>query len=187
VRALPVESRRPVLLSDTVGFIQKLPPHLVAAFRATLEELEDASLLLHVTDASDSRNESQDAAVEALLETLNVAATPRLHLWNKIDLLDAPARERLPAAAEDVWVSARTGEGLEFLLRGIDQALTADPVIEADIQLSPGDGETLALLHRCGVVLSTQYEDDQVKVRVRLRKSLWERVKSTEEKIALDP
>ena len=186
VRALPVESRRPVLLSDTVGFIQKLPPHLVAAFRATLEELEDASLLLHVTDASDPRHEAQDAAVEALLETLNVAATPRLHLWNKIDLMGASGRKRLPATPEDVPVSARTGEGLELLLRRIDQALTADPVIEADIQLSPADGETLALLHRSGVVLSTHYEDDQIKVRARLRESLWERVKSTEEKMAPD-
>ena len=187
VRALPVQSRRPVLLSDTVGFIQKLPPHLVAAFRATLEELEDASLLLHVTDASDSRHESQDGAVEALLETLSVGGTPRLHLWNKIDLVDAASRKRLPATPQDVWVSARTGEGLDVLLGRIDQALTQDPVLEADIELSPADGESLALLHRSGIVLSTQYEDDRVRVRARLRESLWERLKNTEEKTALDP
>jgi GTP-binding protein HflX len=183
VRALPLESRRPVLLSDTVGFIQKLPPHLVAAFRATLEELEDASLLLHVTDASDSRHESQDGAVEALLETLSVGATPRLHLWNKIDLVDATRRNRLPAAPQDVWVSARTGEGLDVLRRRIDQALTEDPVIEADFELSPADGESLALLHRSGVVLSTQYQDHRVRVRARLRESLWERLKSTEKMV----
>ena len=183
VRALPLESRRPVLLSDTVGFIQKLPPHLVAAFRATLEELEDASLLLHVTDASDSRHASQDGAVEALLETLSVGATPRLHLWNKIDLVDATRRNRLPAAPQDVWVSARTGEGLDVLRRRIDQALTEDPVIEADFELSPADGESLALLHRSGVVLSTQYQDHRVRVRARLRESLWERLKSTEKMV----
>jgi GTP-binding protein HflX len=187
VRALPVQSRRPLLLSDTVGFIQKLPPHLVAAFRATLEELEDASLLLHVTDASDSRNASQDCAVEALLETLSVGATPRLHLWNKIDLVDTTSRKRLPVGPQDVWVSARTGEGLDVLLRRIDQSLAEDPVIEADVELSPADGESLALLHRSGVVLSTQYEDDRVRVRARLRESLWQRLKNAEEKMVRDP
>ena len=187
VRALPVQSRRPVLLSDTVGFIQKLPPHLVAAFRATLEELEDASLLLHITDASDSRHESQDGAVEALLETLNVGATPRLHLWNKIDLVDTTSRKRLPAGPQDVWISARSGEGLDVLLRRIDQSLAEDPVIEADVEFSPADGESLALLHRSGVVLSTQYEDDRVRVRARLRESLWQRLKNAEEKTVRDP
>jgi GTP-binding protein HflX len=183
VRALPVQSRRGVLLSDTVGFIQKLPPHLVAAFRATLEELEDASLLLHVTDASDSRHVSQDGAVEALLETLSVGNTPRLHVWNKIDLVDETHRKRLPAGAQHVWVSARTGEGLDVLLRQIDQSLTEDPVVEADFELSPADGESLALLHRSGVVLSTQYEEDRVRVRARVRESLWERLKAREEKM----
>jgi len=187
VRALTLQSRRLVLLSDTVGFIQKLPPHLVAAFRATLEELEDASLLLHVTDASDSRHESQDSAVESLLATLSVGATPRLHLWNKIDLVDATGRNRLPAGPQDVWVSASTGEGLDVLRQRIDQSLTEDPVIEAEFDLSPADGESLALLHRSGVVLSTQYEDERVKVRARLRESLWERLKSREEKVVPGP
>jgi len=187
VRALPLESRRPVLLSDTVGFIQKLPPHLVAAFRATLEELEDASLLLHVTDASDSRHECRDCAVEVLLETLRVGTTPRLHLWNKIDLVDATGRNRLPAGPQDVWISASTGEGLDVLRRRIDQALTEDPVVEADLELSPADGESLALLHRSGVVLSTQYEDHRVRVRARVRESLWKRLLSTQEKAVLNP
>jgi GTP-binding protein HflX len=124
--------------------------------------------------------------VEALLETLSVGATPRLHLWNKIDLLDTTSRKRLPAGPQDVWVSARTGEGLDVLLRRIDQSLAEDPVIEADVELSPADGESLALLHRCGVVLSTQYEDDRIRVRARLRESLWQRLKNTEENMALD-
>jgi GTP-binding protein HflX len=168
-----------------VGFIQKLPPHLIAAFRATLEELQDASLLLHVTDASDPRRESQDGAVESLLETLSVGATPRLHLWNKIDLVDAAARKRLAEGPREVWVSARTGEGLDVLLRRIDQSLTEDPMVEADFELSPADGETLALLHRSGVVLSTQYEDDRVRVRARVRESLRERLKAPDEKSVL--
>jgi GTP-binding protein HflX len=184
VRALPLESRRPVLISDTVGFIQKLPPHLVAAFRATLEELEDASLLLHVTDASDLRNESQDSAVEGLLETLSVGTTPRLHVWNKIDLVDAIGRNRLPSGPHDVGVSASSGEGLDTLRQRIDEALTADPVIEAELDLSPADGESLALLHRSGVVLSTLYEAERVRVRARLRASLWQRLKRREEGVA---
>jgi len=182
VRALPVPSRRPVLLSDTVGFIQKLPPHLVAAFRATLEELEDASLLLHVSDASDARHESQDSAVEGLLETLKVASTPRLHVWNKLDLVDPSGRKRLPAGPRDVPVSARTGEGLEFLLARIDDSLAEDPLIEAEVELSPADGESLALLHRSGVVLSTGYDEQRVTVRARVCKSVWDRLQRAGQK-----
>jgi GTP-binding protein HflX len=187
VRALPLESRRPALLSDTVGFIRKLPPHLVAAFRATLEELEDASLLLHVTDSSDPRHESQDGAVESLLQSLRVAATPRLHIWNKVDLVEVTGRNRIPLGPRDIRVSATTGEGLDILRQRIDQSLTEDPVIEADFELSPADGESLALLHRSGVVLSTQYEDDRVRVRVRLRESLRERLKTSKEEVIRDP
>ena len=123
VRALPLGSHRMALLSDTVGFIRKLPPHLVAAFRATLEELEDARLLLHVTDAADSERDAQDAAVEALLEDLGVAATPRLHVWNKVDLLAPGERRKLEAAERSVAVSAQTGEGLENLRQHIADAL----------------------------------------------------------------
>ena len=177
VRALPLESRRPVLLSDTVGFIRKLPPHLVAAFRATLEELADASLLLQVTDSSDARHESQDAAVEALLETLGVASTLRLHVWNKIDLLVPGERGRFENGPHDVHVSARTGEGLDNLLRRVDEVLATDPLIEDDFELSPADGERWALLHRSGTVLSTRIAADCIHVRARVRASLRDRLK----------
>jgi GTP-binding protein HflX len=177
VRALPLPSHRPALLSDTVGFIRKLPPHLVAAFRATLEELEDASLLLHVTDASDAQHDSQDAAVEVLLENLGVASTPRLHVWNKVDLLEPGERRKLAADAPSVSTSAQTGEGLEALRQRIDEALAADPVVEADFELSPSDGKHLALLHRTGTVVSTQYEAGRVLVRARVPESVRERLK----------
>jgi GTP-binding protein HflX len=186
VRALALESRRPVLLSDTVGFIRKLPPHLVAAFRATLEELQDASLLLHVTDASDPRHESQDAAVEGLLETLEIASTPRLHVWNKMDLLEGVDRRRLETGPRDVAVSARTREGLDTLRRRIDEVLEEDPLVEVDLELSPADGERLALLHRSATVLFTRFEDDHMRVRARLRESLWERLRSLHEKVLAD-
>ncbi len=123
VRALELPSRRQVLLSDTVGFIRRLPPHLVAAFRATLEELETADLLLHVTDASDPQREQQDMAVEAQLDSLGLSETPRLHVMNKVDLVPPEVRSRL--ARGGLVVSARTGEGLEVLRQRIDEALAA--------------------------------------------------------------
>lgn len=178
VRSLELASHRPVLLSDTVGFIRKLPPHLVAAFRATLEELQDASLLLHVTDASHPQRQQQDAAVEGLLETLGIAGTPRLHIWNKIDLLEAPEAKRLATGPREVAVSALTGEGLETLLRRLDQALGEDPVIDAHFEFSAADGERLAMLYRFGTVLSTQFEDNRVRVRARVTASLRERLQA---------
>jgi GTPase len=183
VRALPLESRQGVLLSDTVGFICKLPTHLVAAFRATLEELEEASLLLHVTDASDLRNGSQDAAVESMLETLGVASTPRLHVWNKVDLLDEVGRQRLVTGPCGVAVSAHTGEGLDVLRQRIDEMLVEDPMVEAEFEFSQGDGERLALLHRSGTVISTQYEEDRVRVRARVPASLREALDLSPEKV----
>jgi GTP-binding protein HflX len=176
VRALPLESKRPALLSDTVGFIRKLPPHLVAAFRATLEELQDAALLLNVTDASHPEHAEQDSAVEGLLDELGVAATPRLHVWNKVDLLDGAARKRLPESPGDVFVSALTGEGLDELRKRIDSILGDDPVVEAEFELLSTDGGRLAMLHRLASVLSTRFEDNRVRVRARLRASLQQRL-----------
>lgn len=190
VRALALPSRRPVLLSDTVGFIRKLPTHLVASFRATLEELEGASLLLHVTDASHPQHQQQDAAVETLLEELELASTPRLHVWNKIDLLDPrelATRSRVRSATDDtkslssirareVWVSAVNGEGFETLTSTIDEMLVDDPVVEAEFDFSASDSERLALLHSLGAVLSVVYRDDRVRVRARLATSVRERL-----------
>jgi GTP-binding protein HflX len=186
VRALSLDSHLQILLSDTVGFIRKLPAHLVAAFRATLEELVDACLLLQVTDASDPRWESQDAAVESLLETLGVATTPRLHVWNKVDLLDAMARRRLAAGPRDVAVSALTGEGLQLLRQRIDETVVGDPLVEAEFELSPTDGKRLAMLHRAGTVLSTHLEEDRLWVRARVRASLREQLKSSPENVLTD-
>jgi GTPase len=178
VRALELESRRPVLLSDTVGFIRKLPPHLVASFRATLEELEDASLLLHVSDASHPEREQQDAAVRSLLESLGLASTPRLHVWNKADLLEPAEARRLAAGASDVVVSALSGDGLALLRRRIDEGLPKDLTVEAELEFSSSDGEGLASLYRLGTVLSARFEDHRVVVRARLAASLHERFRA---------
>ena len=178
VRAIQLPSHRQVLLSDTVGFIRKLPPHVVAAFRATLEELEDASLLLQVMDSSHSQWRQHETTVERLLETLGLAATPRLLVWNKIDQLDEASRTRLPKGPLNAEVSALTGEGFETLQEAIDRALDEDPIVEGEFEFSAGDGERLALLHRAGNVLSTRYQDNRVTVRARVARSLRERLES---------
>jgi GTPase len=179
VRSLAVPSRRKALLSDTVGFIRQLPPHLIAAFRATLEELESAFLLLHVTDASHPAYAEHDRAVEALLGELGLAAKPRLHVWNKIDLVPPPATSRIPAGPGNVLVSACTGFGIQDLLCNIDQALETDPVVEASFEFSPGDAQGVAMLHRSATVLSTQVSDQRVIVRIRVPESLRVRLAST--------
>ncbi len=176
VRAMPLGAHRTALLSDTVGFIRKLPPHLVAAFRATLEELEDARLLLHVTDASDPNHAAQDAAVESMLDELGVASTPRLHVWNKVDRLAPADLRKLEAGKQSVAVSAQTSKGLDGLRQRIADLLTSDPLVEADFELSAEDGKRLALLHRAGTVVSTQYEDGKVLVRARVPQSVREKL-----------
>ncbi|MGH7866390.1 MAG: GTPase, partial [Candidatus Dormibacteraceae bacterium] len=171
VRAISLESRRAALLSDTVGFIRHLPPHLVTAFRATLEELQTADLLLHVIDASHPLREQQTAAVENQIETLGLAQAPRLRVWNKIDLAD-PVVVRSASQLWDVAVSAWTGEGMNSLLASIDQRLTAgDPMMESEFKLPLAGGEALAALHRLGTVLSTRFEEGKLVVHVRLRVS----------------
>ena len=178
VRAMALDGHRTALLSDTVGFIRKLPPHLVAAFRATLEELEDARLLLHVTDASDSQRDLQDAAVETLLEDLGIASTPRLHVWNKVDLLSEADRRKFEGSEERICVSARTGEGLEDLRKRIISNLSVNAVVEADFELSSADGKQLAMLHQTGPVVSTHYEAGRVFVRARVPESVVEMLKA---------
>lgn len=176
VRAMPLDAHRTALLSDTVGFIRKLPPHLVAAFRATLEELEEARLLMHVTDASDPYRVAQDAAVETMLDELGVASTPRLHVWNKVDLLSPEERRRIEAEGQCVLISAQTGEGLDALRKKIADLLAEDPVVEADFEFSAADGKRLAMLHRTGTVVSAQFEDGIVRVRARVPRSICEKL-----------
>ena len=111
------------MLSDTVGFIRALPPALIAAFRATLEEVQEAALLLHVTDAANPQHAEQDAEVEKVLADLGVEKTPRLRVYNKADLLPPEELAALKFAnASNTYVSAATGEGLEKLLVKIDAA-----------------------------------------------------------------
>src|ERR1051325_9010772 len=116
IRSVTLPSRRKVLLSDTVGFIRQLPHALVSAFRATLEEVQRASLVLHVSDVTSSTVREQDEQVEQVLHELDAHNAPRLHIMNKIDLLPETERVKLRNSPDAIYVSARTGEGLEALM-----------------------------------------------------------------------
>jgi GTP-binding protein HflX len=125
-RRLRFPREREVIITDTVGFIRDLPKDLVKAFRATLEELSDASLLLHVVDAADPDREEKTSAVDAILEQLDLAGKPRLMVWNKVDLLSAEELESLLRGSGGVGISASTGWGLTGLLDKADRTLFAE-------------------------------------------------------------
>ena len=151
LRQLTLPSRRRVLLADTVGFVRNLPHALITSFRATLEEVERAELLVHVRDAVSPTLDEQKGQVEAVLAELEVVETPTLQVLNKADLLPAGA----PTAPGELLVSARTGAGLEALLEAMDAALTADPLEESEFRIPQSEGRVLAALER-GATLSGQ-------------------------------
>ena len=157
--------RQPFILTDTVGFIRKLPHELVAAFRATLEELADAEVLLHVVDASHPALEDHVHAVETLLAELQVADTPTVLALNKTDRLDGPVAP-LVARRGGVAVSAVTGAGIEELLAAIDAALPAGSAVT--LRIPHADGPALALCYARGRVLARADEADAVRVDVAL-------------------
>ncbi|WP_348262755.1 GTPase HflX [Telmatobacter sp. DSM 110680] len=171
LRAIELPSKRRILLSDTVGFIRNLPHTLVTSFRATLEEVEQAEILLHVRDASSTYGEEQKAQVEKVLDELEALGKPRIEVLNKIDLLDADEREGLAAREQprdqrqvEVLVSAQTGEGMDALLAAIDRALFSDPVIETELRVPQSDGAALAAIESGMVIHSRAYEGNIVRL-----------------------
>jgi GTP-binding protein HflX len=169
LRAIELPSRRKVLLSDTVGFIRNLPHTLVTSFRATLEEVAQAEVLLHVRDAASTYGEEQKTQVERVLDELDCLPKPRVDVLNKIDLLGEHERagllERSKAGVE-VAVSARTGEGMEALLTAIDRALHSDPVIDATLSVPQQEGAALAAIEAGMVVHRREYEGNIVRLTV---------------------
>jgi GTP-binding protein HflX len=171
LRAIELPSRRKILLSDTVGFIRNLPHTLVTSFRATLEEVAQAEVLLHVRDVASSYTDDQKLQVEKVLAELEVMAKPRIEVLNKVDLLDDHQREGLlgrAAVASDaeVLVSAQTGEGTEALLLAIDAALRTDPIIDAELLVPQQEGGVLAAIEAGMVIRERNYEADQVRLAV---------------------
>ncbi len=171
MRGVTLPSGRKVILSDTVGFISDLPTQLVAAFRATLEEVLEADLILHVRDISHPETAEQAADVADILTSLGVGAgTPMFEVWNKLDLVESSARESLTVQAEareGVFpVSALTGEGVAGLLDAVSQVFDEEKT-ERLMAVPFSDGRRRAWLHAEGVVLEEQATDTGFAVKVR--------------------
>jgi GTPase len=172
VRAVRLPSNRRVLLSDTVGFIRDLPPGLIAAFRATLEEVQESALLLLVTDISNPHHTEQDAEVEKILKELGVADRPRLHVLNKIDRLTPEEAAAVNGNHNSSRVSALTGEGLEALLSRIDEAMPVDPLLHLHFTLPLSNGRAIALVHAMGRVLHSEVQDSTIAIEAEIPESV---------------
>jgi GTP-binding protein HflX len=149
------------LLTDTVGFVQRLPTTLVAAFRATLEEVVEADLLLHVVDASHPQVQRQVAAVEQILEEIGAGGLPVIVALNKVDLLPAgclPKLEGLSASLRTLPVSAAQGRGVDGLLQAISEAL-ASQFVALDVLIPYERGDLVALFHRFGIIEVEEYQE----------------------------
>ena len=166
LKVLQLPSRRKVLLSDTVGFIRNLPHTLVTSFRATLEEVERAELLLHVRDASSVMVEEQKAQVEGVLAELDVKDTPRIEVLNKIDLVGVDGHVPMGAPGS-VAVSGLKKIGLENLLAAIDSALVADPLVEMRFRIPQSEGAVLAALEAGAVLKEKRFEGNLAYVSAR--------------------
>jgi GTPase len=169
IRAVTLPSRRRVLLSDTVGFLRDLPPDLIAAFRATLEEVQEAALILQVTDISSPQHTEQDAEVVKILKELGADDRPRLRVLNKVDALSAEDLRTLKESngrnRDNIFTSGLTGEGVENLLARIDVALPVDKLVRLRLRLPLSDGRRFALVQSTGRVLNTKVSDGHYLLR----------------------
>lgn len=178
VRQVRLPSGRRVLLSDTVGFIRNLPTTLVDAFRATLEEVTAAALLLHVVDVTSSSAAEQTSHVMKVLGEIGAETTQQILVLNKADCLENSGRDEdaetllhrmlgetaRQSATEAVIVSAYTGEGCGLLLEKIDKKIELDPVSRQKFRLPLGDGRALHLLHERAGILSKKYSDEYCEI-----------------------
>ena len=174
MRQIKLPSGRQIILSDTVGFISDLPTELVAAFRATLEEVLEADLIVHVRDISHPDTEAQKQDVENVLKALGIAEQVDRGLFevlNKTDLLNGEERQALTQSstrqAKRFPVSALTGDGIDVLLKAIDEALAVDRT-EYVLRVPASDGAALAYLYRAGEVVSRSDNEQESVLRVRL-------------------
>ena len=167
-RHLQLPEKQEILLTDTVGFIQKLPHTLVKAFRATLEEVQEADLLLHVVDCSNENLEAQIEAVVAVLKELEADGKPVLYVFNKADQLANPhIREQLLHGRDGVFISAMTGENLDGLQRRIE-GFFQESQVRMTLLIPYDEGAAVTKLHKLNAVVETAYEETGTKVKVRL-------------------
>jgi GTP-binding protein HflX len=160
LRAIQLPSRRKILLSDTVGFIRNLPHTLVTSFRATLEEVQKAEVLVHVQDASSPMRDTQKTEVEKVLSELSVMEKTRLEVLNKMDLVSASERAIVELLPKTICISAKTGEGVDELLARIDDALTLDPMIEQRMIVPQSEGRVLAALGAGAIIQNKSFVEN---------------------------
>jgi GTP-binding protein HflX len=182
IRGAELPSKRKILFSDTVGFIRHLPHTLVSAFRATLEEVQRATLIIQVSDASSPVSAEQDAQVESVLKELEADKKPRLRVMNKIDLLLPKQRESLrdsDLADKDqtVHVSAAKGTGISTLLDRVDALLEEDRPRRVRLSVPQKEGKMLAQLQAGARIYSRQYQDGVVLLDAEAPASLLRRAR----------
>jgi GTPase len=177
LRSVTLPSKRKVLLSDTVGFIRNLPHALVSSFRATLEEVQRAALILQVSDANSPLSAEQDAQVDRVLTELEAGQKSALHVKNKVDLLPPKQRDSLRDDARTVHVSAAKGIGLTTLLDRIDQMLSDDALSRVHLRIPQKEGKALAMLEARSRIYSRKYKDGAVELEAELPESLARKLK----------
>jgi GTP-binding protein HflX len=173
MRKIKLPSGKEVILSDTVGFISDLPHELVMSFRATLEEVLSADLVVHIRDVSSANSKEQKADVLKVLESLgfnDFEKSPKyIEVLNKIDLFDEVSKKEFLAKQKvgTVVVSAITGEGCDNLLKLIDDKLSMDFAVK-DISLDVSDGKKIAWLHANSEVISCKINEDKMRFKVKI-------------------
>lgn len=172
-RRIQLSSGKVILLSDTVGFIQKLPTQLVAAFRATLEEMSDASILMHVIDVSHPNAKAQAKAVHQLLDELDLGDIPTVHVLNKIDMVEEPdvLKEIALSQPNTVCISSKSGEGILEMLQMLEDVLSQQ-LVEVEAMLPYSEGDILGELRSVGVVSSIKYTPDGTHVHAHVPQSM---------------
>lgn len=175
LRRIRLPSKREIIVSDTVGFISKLPATLVSAFRATLEEIGEAQLLLHVIDSSSPRAEHQRSSVLKVLEELGDSGKPLIEVYNKTDLLDRPPR--LSPGNDALPVSALKRQGISKLLEKIDASIPDDPLVRARFRVKAHQGDLLSQLYAQGRLVHQDYRNSQVLLEIEAPRSVVEKFK----------
>jgi len=173
-RRVKLPGGRVVLFTDTVGFIQKLPHHLVAAFRATLEEVTRANLLVHVVDASNPRHPEQMRTVAQVIKDLGGEKIPALTAYNKADRLGGEERQALDRRT-DLRISATSGEGIETFLKTVEAELDKD-LIEVSFELPYGRRDLLSGIYKTGRILEETPAREGTKLRVRIDPAHWRKI-----------
>jgi len=178
VRKLKLGNNSKILISDTVGFIRKLPPHLIASFRSTLAEASEADILLHVIDISNPHFEEHIQVVNDTLDSLNAAGKPTIYVFNKIDkLTDRTIINELSEQYKpSVFISANRGINIQTLNEKLIDLLEHN-IIEQSLTINQSDYKIIAKLHDFADIISSNYEDDKIAIRFRIEQKNSERLK----------